>query len=191
GENPGTVHKITVNDLPSPTGQHVGVASPEPQPRPQSAMPKTMPGFKVNFFASNLTNPRELRAAPNGDIFLAEMDKGNIKVLHGVTKEGKPEQMETFASGLRLPFGIAFYPPGPNPEWVYIGETDSVKRFPYRNGDLKARGAAQTIVDELYPGAHQSNGGHSTRSLAFSADGKQLYISVGSVSNIDDPDTHP
>src|SRR5437867_2104625 len=190
-ESPGTVHKIMVSDLASPTGQRVGVASPEPQPRPQGVMPKTLPGFKINIFAGELNNPRELRTAPNGDIFLAEMDKGDIKVFRGVTTHGQPEQVETFTAGLRLPFGIAFYPPGPNPEWVYIGETDSVKRFPYHNGDMKARGAAQTIVDELYPGAHKSNGGHSTRSLAFSADGKQLYISVGSVSNIDDPDTHP
>jgi glucose/arabinose dehydrogenase len=153
-------------------------------------MPKTLPGFKVNVYASDLTNPRELRAAPNGDIFLAEMDKGDIKVLRGVSKDGKAEQVETFASGLREPFGIAFYPVGANPEWIYIGDTDSVKKFPYHVGDLKARGEAQTVIDEIYPGAHKSHGGHSTRDLAFSPDGKRLFISVGSVSNIDDPDTH-
>ena len=190
GESPGTVHKITVGDLPSPGSEHVGVASPEQQPRPEGAMPKALLGFKVNVFASDLSNPRELRAAPNGDIFLAEMDKGDIKVLRGVTKDGKAEQVETFASGLREPFGIAFYPPGTNPEWVYIGDTDSVKKFPYHNGDLKARGEGQTVIDEIYPGAHKSHGGHSTRDLAFSPDGKKLFISVGSVSNIDDPDTH-
>src|SRR5947207_3599223 len=191
GESPGTTHKITVGDLPAPISQHVGVASPEPQPRPEGAMPKTLPGFKVNLFASDLTNPRELRAAPNGDVFLSEMDKGDIKVFRGVTKDGKAEQAETFASGLREPFGIAFYPPGANPEWIYVGDTDSVKRLPYRNGDLKARGEAQTIVDEIYPGAHRSDGGHSTRRLAFSADGEKLFISVCSASNIEDPDSHP
>jgi len=190
GESPGTVHKIAVSDLPSPGSEHVGVASPEPSPRPEGAMPRTLPGFKVNVFASDLSNPRELRAAPNGDIFLSEMDHGDIKVFRGITKDGKVEQIETFASGLREPFGIAFYPPGPNPEWVYIGDTDSVKKFPYHNGDLKARGEAQTVIDEIYPAAHKSHGGHSTRDLAFSPDGKKLFISVGSVSNIDDPDTH-
>jgi glucose/arabinose dehydrogenase len=191
GESPGRTHKITVSDLPAPSSQHVGVASPEAQPRPEGAMPKTLPGFKVNIFASDLTNPRELRAAPNSDVFLTEMDKGDIKVFRGVTKDGRAEQAETFASGLHEPFGIAFYPPGANPEWVYVGDTDSVKRFPYHNGDLKARGEAQTIIDEIYPGAHGGHGGHSTRDLAFSADGKNLFISVGSVSNIDDPDSHP
>src|SRR5437764_8544233 len=190
GESPGTTHKITVSDLPAPISQHVGVASPERQLRPEGAMPKTLPGFKINIFASDLTNPRELRAAPNSDIFLAEMDKGDIKVFRGVTKDGRAEQPETFASGLKEPFGIAFYPPGTNPEWIYIGDTDSVKRFPYKNGDLKARGEVQTVVDEIYPGAHQSHGGHSTRDLAFSADGKKLFISVGSVSNVDDPVSH-
>lgn len=190
-ESPGAIHKVTVGDLPAPGSQRVGVASPEPLPRPANAFPKTLPGFKVNLYASDLTNPRELRAAPNGDVFLAEMDKGDIKVFRGVTKDGRPEQTATFASNLREPFGIAFYPPGANPEWIYIGDTDSVKRFPYHNGDLKARGEAQTVVDEIYPGAHQSHGGHSTRDLVFSPDGKKLYISVGSVSNIDDPDDHP
>jgi len=189
-ESPGTVHKITVNDLPAPNATPSGVASPEPEQRPANATLKTLPGFKVSLFASGLDNPRELRAAPNGDIFLAEMDQGEIKVFRGVTKDGKPEQSETFATGLRQPFGIAFYPSGSNPEWVYIGDTDSVLRFPYRNGDVKPRGQAETIVKEIFPGAQSAHGGHTTRDLTFSPDGKKLYISVGSKSNIDDPDDH-
>jgi glucose/arabinose dehydrogenase len=187
-ESPGNVHKITPSDLPPPGKP--GEASPEPVPAPAGATPKTLPGFKVEVYASGIENPRELRAAPNGDVFLANMDKGEIKVFRGVTKEGKAETAETFASGLNQPFGIAFYPPGANPEWIYIGETDSIKRFPYRNGDLRSRGAAQTIVDEIFPGAHSARGGHTTRDVAFSADGKKMYVSVGSKSNIDDPDTH-
>ena len=189
GESPGMVHKITVADLPGTSGKR-GEASPEPVPRPDGAMPKTLPGFKVDIYASGLQNPRQLRTAPNGDVFLACMDAGKIMVFRGVSKAGKVEQSETFASGLNEPFGIAFYPPGPNPEWVYIGNTDSIVRFPYRNGDLKARGPAQTVVDEIFPGAHQARGGHSTRDVAFSPDGKKMYVSVGSKSNIDDPDTH-
>src|SRR6266581_3998397 len=189
-ESPGTVHKITVNDLPTPNATPSGVASPEPEQRPANATLKTLPGFKVSLFASGLDNPRELRAAPNGDVFLAEMDQGEIKVFRGVTKDGKSEQSETFAAGLRQPFGIAFYPPGSNPEWVYIGDTDSVLRFPYRNGDVKPRGQAETIVKEIFPGAQSAHGGHTTRDLAFSPDGNKLYISVGSKSNIDDPDDH-
>jgi len=122
-------------------------------------------------------------------VFLAESDNGEIRVFRGVSKDGKPEQSETFATGLKQPFGIAFYPPGANPEWVYVAETGSVKRFPYRNGDLKARAVAQTMVAEIFPGANHGRG-HWTRDIQFSADGKKMYVSVGSLSNIDDPDTH-
>jgi len=189
-ESPGTVHKITVNDLPSPSNPKSGVASPEAQPRPADAVPKTLPGFKVNLFASDLDHPREMRTAPNGDVFVAESERGEIKIFRGVGKDGKAEQTSTFATGLREPFGIAFYPPGSDPKWVYIGDTDSVKRFAYHNGDLKAQGEAETVIDEIIPNAHHIRGGHSTRNLAFSPDGKKLYISVGSQSNIDDPDDH-
>ena len=189
-ESPGTIHKIAVSNLPEPSPSKSGVNSPEPQPRPAGALPTTLPGFKVNLFASDLDEARELRTAPNGDVFLAESEKGEIKIFRGITKDGRPEQTAIFATGLRQPFGIAFYPPGANPEWVYIGDTDSVKRFPYRNGDLKARGTAQTIVQEIFPGAQHVHGGHSTRDVVFSPDGKKMYVSVGSQSNIDDPDEH-
>lgn len=188
-ESPGTMHKITVADLPPPNATKSAVNPPEPYPRPSGAMPKTLPGFKVNLYASDLDEPRELRAAPNGDIFLAESSKGEIKVFRGVTSDGKPEQVSTFATGLHQPFGIAFYPVGSNPQWIYIGDTDAVKKFPYHNGDLKATGAAQNVVAEIFPGA-RSGEGHWTRDLAFSPDGKKLYVSVGSASNVDDSDTH-
>ena len=48
---------------------------------------------------------------------------------------------EVFATGLDRPFGIAFYPPGPEPKFVYVGNTDSVVRFPYRNGDTEGDAA--------------------------------------------------
>jgi glucose/arabinose dehydrogenase len=188
-EAPGKIHKVTVADLPAPRATKSAVNPPEMSPRPADVMPKTLPGFKVNIYATGLDEPRELRAAPNGDIFAAETDKGEIKVFRGVTKDGKAEQTSTFATGLHVPFGIAFYPTGANPEWVYIGNTDSVVRFPYRNRDLKARGAAQTIVAEIFPGARHARG-HNTRDVLFSPDGKKMYVSVGSASNVDDPDDH-
>jgi glucose/arabinose dehydrogenase len=91
---------------------------------------------------------------------------------------------------LHQPFGIAFYPNGANPQWVYIGDTDAVVRFLYRNGDLRARGAMEQIAD-LPGGGRLRGGGHWTRDLAFSLDGKKLFVSVGSHSNVDDADTHP
>jgi glucose/arabinose dehydrogenase len=189
-QKPGATHKITPHDLPAPFATKSVDNGPDEVPRPKDAWPQVPAGFKVELFATDLTNPREIRTAPNGDVFLAESKPGRIKIFRGITKEGKAEQTSVFATGLTQPFGIAFYPPGPNPQWVYIGNTDSVVRFPYKNGDLKATGAAQHIAD-LPGGGHLRGGGHWTRDIAFSDDGKKMYVSVGSHSNKDDPDTHP
>lgn len=188
GESPGTIHKISVNELPPPNSTKSANNFPQPFPRPKDAIPKTVPGFSVNLFSSGLDEPRELRTAPNGDVFLAESSKGEIIIFHGI-KDGKPERVSTFATGLNRPFGIAFYPLGSSPEWVYIGDTDQVKRFPYRNGDLKARQGPDTVVAEIFPGAAHARG-HWTRDVVFSPDGKKMYVSVGSLSNVDDPDEH-
>ncbi len=184
-EKPGTIRKITVNDLPKPFSTKSSSNGADVVSRPENAWPVTLPGFKVELYASGLDNPRLLRTAPNGDIFLAESDPGRIRVLRGVTSDGKPELSGVFASGLKKPYGIAFYPPGPDPQWVYVGNTDEVVRFAYHNGDLKATGAPQHVADL------PAGGGHWTRAVDFSKDGKKLFVAVGSASNVDDPDTHP
>ncbi len=118
---------------------------------------------------------------------MAESEGGAIRVFRGVTGAGRAARTETFATGLRQPFGIAFYP-AVEPRWVYVANTDAVVRFPYRSGDLKARGAAEVVVPELPGGGRLRGGGHWTRDLAFSRDGKTLFVSVGSRSNADDTD---
>ncbi|HKT89796.1 MAG TPA: c-type cytochrome [Candidatus Sulfotelmatobacter sp.] len=184
-EKPGTTRKITVKDLPAPYATSSAENGPSVVARPENAWPVTLPGFKVELYASGLNEPRLLRTAPNGDIFLAESGPGDIRVFRGVSSDGKPEQMSVFAEGLKRPYGIAFYPPGPNPQWVYIGNTNEVVRFPYHNGDMKASGPSEHIADL------PAGGGHWTRALDFSLDGKTMYVAVGSASNVDDPDTHP
>lgn len=183
---PGTFRRITAKDLPQPFATKSAGNGPTLVPRPEKAWPQAPAGFKVEMYASGLDEPREIKTAPNGDFFVAESNSGEIKIFRGIGKDGKPQQTSTFATGLRQPFGIAFYPLGPNPQWVYVGNTNSVVKFPYKNGDLKASGNAQTVVDELPAG-----GGHWTRDLAFSLDGKRMFVAVGSRSNVDDPDTHP
>jgi len=185
-EKPGTTRKITVADLPAPFATASAGNGPSLVPRPANAWPQAPKGFKVELYATGLQNPRLIRTAPNGDLFVAESDPGRILVFRGITPDGKPEITSIFASGLDHPFGIAFYPLGPNPQWVYVGDTNAVMRFPYGNGDLKARGPAQHLTDL------PSNGrGHWTRDVQFSPDGKTMFAAVGSGSNIDDPDTHP
>ena len=183
-EVPGATRKITLADLPAPYATHSASNGPEMTSRPASALPIAPPGFKVNLYAEGLDTPRVIRTAPNGDIFLAESGSGQIRVYRGMTADGKPAQTSIFAANLDKPYGIAFYPTGPDPQWVYIGDTNAVLRFPYRNGDLKARGSAEHIAD-------LPAGGHWTRDLAFSRDNKTLFVAVGSASNVDDPDTTP
>ncbi|HEY6263363.1 MAG TPA: PQQ-dependent sugar dehydrogenase [Candidatus Acidoferrum sp.] len=184
-EKPGVVRKITLNDLPAPFATNSAGNSPKLVPRPEKAWPQVPPGFKVELYATGLKEPRLIRTAPNGDFFVAESKSGEILVFRGITGDGKPERTETFATGLNRPFGINFYPPGPDPQWVYVGNTGSVVRFPYRNGDLKARGPAQHIADV------PAGDGHWTRDIQFSLDAKKMFVSVGSASNVDDSDTTP
>lgn len=183
-QTPGTLHKITAADLKEPNQSQSGNYSSKLVARPAGAMPKVMPGFTVTEYATGLNGPRLIRKAPNGDLFVAESEAGTIKVLHGVAN-GKAQAVETFATGLNKPFGIAFYPAGANPQYVYVGETNVLVRFPYKNGDLKASGPKEKIAD--LPGNAQG-GGHWTRSIDFSIDGKKVFVGVGSNSNIDDPD---
>jgi glucose/arabinose dehydrogenase len=184
-EKPGVSHKITLDDLPAPFATSSAGNGPKVVPRPENAWPQVPAGFKVELYASGLNEPRLIRTAPNGDFFVAESRTGEILVFHGITSDGKPVSSEVFATGLKQPFGINFFPPGPDPQWVYVGNTNSIVRFPYKNGDLKTRGPAEHIAD--VPGG----GGHWTRDIQFTADGKKMFVSVGSVSNIDDPDTTP
>jgi hypothetical protein len=176
-DTPGVTRKITPADLGPPQMVGPGVAPPSVVARPAGAELKTLPGFKVTAFAK-LDAPRALRVAPNGDIFVAESMPGVVRVLRAADGADKPSADETFATGLDRPFGIAFYPLGPNPQWVYVANTSSVVRFAYRNGDLKARGPAEPIVPTLPHG-----GNHWTRDIVFSPDGKTMFVSVGSASN--------
>jgi glucose/arabinose dehydrogenase len=189
-EKPGSRYKLTVADLPAPYATKGVDNGPDMVPRPQGAWPQAPKGFKVELYATGMNQPRLVRTAPNGDLFVALSYENKILVFRGVGPDGKAKQVETFATGLSQPFGIAFYPAGPDPKWVYVGNTDSVVRFPYKSGDLKARGPAQKLTD-LPGGGRLRGGGHWTRDIAFSKDGSKMFVSVGSHSNVDDPDTHP
>jgi glucose/arabinose dehydrogenase len=184
-EKPGKIRKITLADLPEPFATPSAGNGPKVVDRPANAWPKVPAGFKVQLYVEELNNPRLIRTAPNGDFFVAEMEAGDIKVFRGITAAGKPAKVQTFATGLAGPFGINFYPPGPDPQWVYVGNTASVVRFPYQNGDLTARGPAEHIAD--LPGQP----GHVTRDIQFTPDAKKMLVSIGSGSNVDDPDTTP
>jgi len=189
GEAPGHIHHITVADLPQPYATKSAAVFSRPVPRPADVWPQAPAGFKVQLYSTDLKGPRIIVKAPNGDLFVSETNTGQIMVLRGMTADGKAEQVSEFASGLRLPFGIAFYPRGKDPKYVYVADTNEVVRFPYQNGDLKARGPMEVIVPNLPAGPN-----HFARGVAFSLDNKQMFISVGSHSNVPpatDPDPDP
>ncbi|WP_394843023.1 PQQ-dependent sugar dehydrogenase [Pendulispora brunnea] len=176
---PGVRRRITVADLPAPFATKARRNSAKVVEPPAGAAPKLPAGFHATV-VTTLGKPRLLRTAPNGDLFVAESFSGQIMALH-MSKDGTTvERTEAFAKGLDQPFGIAFFPPGPSPQWIYIAEQNKVIRFPYANGDLTPRGTAEVMVATLAP----STGGHAMRNLAFSNDGKRMFVAVGSESNV-------
>jgi glucose/arabinose dehydrogenase len=175
-DQPGVRRLLTPQDLP-PIGPSSSTGV-EIVPWPKGAKPIAPAGFLVERVAADLAGPRVIRTAPNGDLFVADSRSNSVHVYRIPPGTAKPAKGQVFASGLNKPFGIAFYPLGPNPEWIYIANTNGVVRFPYKSGDLKATGEPEKIVDEI-----PSFADHWTRDLVFSPDGKRMFLSVGSASN--------
>ena len=158
-ESPGIQRKITAADLPKPFNTESANNKAQIVKRPDKAWPKCLPGFKVDLYASKLNNNRLIRVAPNGDLFLAESGPGRIKVFRGTANDGTASKVNVFASGLRQPFGVAFYPLGPNPQWLYVANTDSVVRYPYKNGDIEASATPEQIINDIPGGGRLTGGG--------------------------------
>jgi glucose/arabinose dehydrogenase/cytochrome c2 len=177
---PGMQHHFTEADLPAPFATSSAGNGPQVVPPPANAMLSVPQGFAVRKYADGMNNPRLLRVAPNGDIFIAETGPGRLRVMRAADGAESPAENQIFADGLDRPFGVAFYPVGENPQWLYVANNNSVVRFAYHNGDLKAKGAPEIIVPRLT----ESTGGHTTRDVAFSRDGRRMFISVGSGSNV-------
>ena len=178
-DKPGVRRLISAQDLPSPSEAGSASNFATVVAMPAGAKPQVPAGFTVDMLASGLKAPRVVRVAPNGDVFVAESKANAVRVLRMTPGSATVVQNEMFANtGLRQPYGIVFYPSGPNPQWVYVANSDGLVRFPYRNGDLKARAPAQRVVEGI-PWAH-----HWTRDVVLSADGSRLLYSVGSGSNV-------
>jgi len=178
---PGRVHRVNVANLPPPFDTPSNANRSRIVPKPQGAKLRVPAGFAVNVFASNLQAPRTMRLAPNGDIFVAETAAGRIKVMRPSIDGTKARSVTIFAEGLTGPFGIQFFPVSSAPQWMYVAENNRVVRYAYKVGDTRASGGPEVVVKELAP---DSRFGHSTRDIAFSADGKRMFVSVGSGSNV-------
>jgi glucose/arabinose dehydrogenase len=172
---PGIQHHVFLSELPAPFVTRSTTKIPKIIPA-HGYRPQVPPGFKVELFAV-LRAPRMMRLAPNGDIFVVESALGKVKVVRPSGDSTTAAAVIEFAANMHMPFGMAFYPPGSDPQYLYVAETDSVVRFPYRNGDFYPRGPGERIIVGL------PTEGHWTRDITFSRDGRQMFISIGSRSN--------
>ncbi len=206
---PGTFRHITTADLPEPYATKSVSTVSRIVPRPDGVVPQAPPGFTVQLYQAGLSQPRIIAVAPNGDVFVMETRAGRIRLLRGVGADGTAAQSFVFATGFVEAYGMAFYPLGDDPHWLYVANTNSVVRLPYTRGDTLAAGPADTVVQSLpsdvprdieafaeyvrsvRAGRLPPDHGHWTRDLAFSNDGRRLFVAVGSASNVDDPDEHP
>ncbi len=170
---PGVERLIRPSDLPAPYATASARNPSRLARRPADALPQVPAGFAVSVLVTGLDHPRQMRLAPNGDIFLAESGANRIRVIHPGAAEPS-----VFADHLpHRPYGIAFYPPGPEPESVYVATEGEVLRYPYHSGDRVASGRPTVIVPNV-PVGH-----HWTRDIAFTPDGSKLMLSVGSGDN--------
>lgn len=164
-------------------------------PFPEGRQPTVPAGFTVRVYADKLAMPRFMALAPNGDVFVAEPVRSGatITVLRDADRDGVAEQRETFAASLNRPFGLAFWN-----NYLYVGNNDSVVRFPYVAGQLRAEGPPEKIVDlppsdaaldhdtaaRLKIDISQTRGyNHWTRSIVFNPAGTKMYVTVGSATN--------
>ncbi|HYR90908.1 MAG TPA: sorbosone dehydrogenase family protein [Terriglobia bacterium] len=139
--------------------------------KPDASQLKAPAGFEVSLYADNLRAPRTMLLAPNGDVFVAQSGPGSVTILRDANNDGTPETRSTYAQGLSGVFGMALHD-----GYLYLGRTDSIVRYKYAPGDSEAKGTPEKLVD-------MPTGGHSTRNIIFSRDGKKMYVAVGSQSN--------
>ena len=178
-DRPGRIHEWKVADLPQPFATESASNGPRTVPRPEGTLPSVPDGFQVNLWAKDPDRGRVMVKAPNGDIFISSTTKRLVKVFRSSTGE-TADMVSTFAAGMDRPFGLAFWPTGPNPQYLYVAFVNAIVRYPYRNGDLVASGEPEVVVPRLA----QAVGAHSSRTLVFSADGRRMFLSIGSATNV-------
>lgn len=172
--------RITLADLPQPFASDSASKSPNVISVPSNPRLRVPEGFTVNVFAADLSAPRWLALTPSGDVLVTETKQNRIRLLRDTNGDGVADQRQTFASadnGLNLPFGMAFAKGS-----FFLGNTDAVLQFPFSEGQQQLAGTGKKIADLPGGGYNQ----HWTRNVVVSPDNQQLYVSVGSQSNVDE-----
>lgn len=163
--------------------------------------PTVAEGLQVNAFATDLKHPRWIYVLPNNDVLVSEaceeigevkslfdyailstmkrasavgVSANRISLYRDTTGDGVADVHEVFVENQRQPFGMELVD-----GTFYVGNTDGIVAFPYHEGDTRLTGNGKKLVD-FKPG------GHWTRNLLASPDGRKLYAGVGSLTNIAD-----
>ena len=170
---------ITVDSLPEPFHSNSASKPPNVVPIPNSPVLRVPAGFQVNVFAENLDAPRWLALTPTGDVLVTETRQNRIRLLRDTNADGVADVYRTFAgseNGLNIPFGMAFAE-----GFFFLGNTDEVRRFRYPAGSDRLTGRGEKIADLPGGGYNQ----HWTRNVIVAPNGRKLFVSVGSRSNVD------
>ncbi len=172
----------TTEGLPKPFATESVRNNPKIIPQPAGAKLEVPAGFNIEVFSEgDYKIPRWVKEGPNGDLFLADWQANTIYLLRDLNKDGKIDNAKerfTFTTAVNRPFGMAIQKVGTE-TYFYVGNTDSIVRFKYQIGQTALEGQPEKL-------ATVPTGGHSTRDLLFSKDGKKMYLSVGSQSNVNE-----
>ncbi|MBD1920250.1 sorbosone dehydrogenase family protein [Microcoleus sp. FACHB-831] len=172
--------RISLNNLPKPYASDSASKSPDVVSIPQNPTLRVPAGFTVTVFAENLNKPRWLALTPAGDVLVTETPQNRITLLRDTNGDGVADVRKAFATsqnGVNIPFGMAFADGA-----FFVANTGEVLRFPYTKGQQQITGSGKKIAT-LTPGGYNQ---HWTRNVVASPDGKKLYVSIGSRSNVDE-----
>ncbi len=176
----GKVFQILPQDLPKPHATPSAGRSPKRIPRPKDATLRLPSGFQANIFRAGFKGPRWLKVAANGDVILAETWNDQVWMLRDRDGDGVAEFASVFSDEIVSPHGLEIAN-----GWLYVSDPTTLWRYPYLPGQsVRDRTKARVTAK----GALGNGGGHSTRNLALSPDGKSLFIAIGSRGNIGEED---
>ncbi len=166
---------IDIETLPPPNTNASVSQPPNVIPIPEEPILQVPEGFSVNIFAENLENPRWMTETPTGDLLVTETAANRITLLRDLDGDGDADTTQVFAdieNGVNSPFGMVF-----TEDAFFLANTDAILKFPYVDGQTQLEGIGEVITPLPV-------GGHWTRNIALSPDGEQLYVAIGSASNV-------
>ncbi|MFQ5784988.1 MAG: PQQ-dependent sugar dehydrogenase [Alphaproteobacteria bacterium] len=172
----GDRFEVRIADLPAPYATASARNPPRRIARPPGAVPDVPPGFRVTLFARGLDRPRRLTVAPNGDVLVAESRAGRVTLLRDADGDGVAETTATFARNHDQPHGLAV-----RGGFLYVADTAGIWRYAYAPGQTHAASRRERVTPS---GAFGRPGGHWTRNLVFSRDGRRFFVAVGSRGNL-------